>query len=314
MNVRAAFHIALGCVAVGLAACGGGGSSTPAPPISSASPTPIPSPPYVFAATSPVTYFPVVFTSVTTASYSAIGTLVNAPVDATSDTNNNVYFTDGTSVFVYKVAANGVVSQTRSFSGTATFTAIAADASGDVFATTKSASVQEYGPSATGSSTPIATVAGATTTLQNPIAVAVDSTGKIYVGDTVTTCPSPPSAAILIFSSGASGNVAPATTVCLGFAAWQATQFAIDAHNVLYYAASSINVYDPNNVNGKGVQYFFGGGLNTGVAVDASGNIYGSASFPATGQTIFIYTPQGTQLSAYQAFFLSASNPIAVNR
>jgi hypothetical protein len=66
--------------------------------------------------------------------------------------------------------------------------------------------VTVYGPGAAGNATPIATIAGSNTGLVQPLGVAVDANGWLYVADAATGI-------ISIFAPGATGNVAPVATI-----------------------------------------------------------------------------------------------------
>jgi hypothetical protein len=72
-------------------------------------------------------------------------------------------------------------------------------------ANTQLANITVYPQDSTGNVMPTATIAGASTGLMRPVALAT-ANGKLYVSDAAAN-------AILIFSTGDSGNVAPMTTI-----------------------------------------------------------------------------------------------------
>ena len=63
-------------------------------------------------------------------------------------------------------------------------------------------SITEYAPAATGNTAPVATIAGSATGISNPIGIAVDTTGQLYVSNAGTN-------SITRYSPGANGNVTP---------------------------------------------------------------------------------------------------------
>jgi hypothetical protein len=70
--------------------------------------------------------------------------------------------------------------------------------------------ISVFSPSATGNAAPAAVIAGSATTLMFANQIAVDSHGNIYAaGNDTTATPN----AVLIFSAGSSGNVAPANSI-----------------------------------------------------------------------------------------------------
>lgn len=71
-----------------------------------------------------------------------------------------------------------------------------------------------YAASSSGNVAPIAVIVGNHTRIENPHAVALDSSGKIYVtdsGDEEAETKSPPR--VMVYSAGSNGNVAPITTI-----------------------------------------------------------------------------------------------------
>ncbi len=106
-------------------------------------------------------------------------------------------------------AATGSATPTRTLTSaslTAPATAIAVDATGEIYALSGN-SVLVFAASATGTSTPVRLISGAHTLLNSPSSIAVDSAQNIYVANNAGNN-------VLVFSSTATGNVAPASILC----------------------------------------------------------------------------------------------------
>src|SRR5208282_1418608 len=67
-------------------------------------------------------------------------------------------------------------------------------------------SVLVYSAGSNGNTAPIATISGSSTGLDNPVGIAVDSSGKIYVADAAAV-------SVLVYSAASTGNVAPIATI-----------------------------------------------------------------------------------------------------
>ncbi len=80
---------------------------------------------------------------------------------------------------------------------------------------------------------PIAVITSSSSALDGPEGLAVDSTGRIYVGNSANNT-------ISVFAPGSNGNVAPAATLSgsIGFSINQAT-IAVDPSNDFYVASSN---------------------------------------------------------------------------
>jgi hypothetical protein len=87
---------------------------------------------------------------------------------------------------------------------------LAQDANGDLNGTP---SILEFSPGSTGNVAPIRTISGSATTMGRFGALRVDSAGNIYVLSVAEAGGSATS--ILKFSSTATGNVAPSTSISL---------------------------------------------------------------------------------------------------
>lgn len=124
------------------------------------------------------------------------------------------------------------------------------DGSGNLYVLNASASpsITKYSAaSITGTgtinATPIAVITSATSNIDGPEGLAVDSTGRIYVGNSQNNT-------ITVFASGSNGNTAPVATLSgsLGFSINQATIAVDPSTNDLYVAGgnnSSVYVFAP---------------------------------------------------------------------
>jgi hypothetical protein len=130
---------------------------------------------------------------------------------------------------------------------------------------------------ASGDATPYHTIVGADTGLTHPSAIAVDSTGQIYVGNYLIV-----GANIEVYAPGASGDAVPVKTLTgpMGFN-MDPNQFAIDPSDDLYVAETEprIDVFAPTatatsapvrSIQGSTTKLV----LPSGVALDASQNVY----------------------------------------
>jgi sugar lactone lactonase YvrE len=118
-------------------------------------------------------------------------------------------------VNVYPTSANGDVAPIQSVAGPSTLLdspfGIAVDAARNIYVAnypsgSQAGSITVYGTDSDGDASPARTIAGSSTGLKYPAAIAVDAAGNLYVanylGNNVT-----------IYGPGANGNVAPARTI-----------------------------------------------------------------------------------------------------
>jgi hypothetical protein len=118
--------------------------------------------------------------------------------------------------------------------------------------------------------TPVATISGATTGINQPTGIAIDSSDNIYVSDQHSTVCTPNCPAILIFAKGANGGVAP-------------TRY-IAGSNTLLTAPTDVKVdkngyiYVSDEASGLGVIYVF--------ASTAKGNVAPMATLKSPGAVI----------------------------
>jgi hypothetical protein len=163
-------------------------------------------------------------------------------------------------------------------------------------------SILVYGPTANGAATPLRTITGPLTQIENPTQLALDSSGDLYVAMQKTDIDGPPT--LVMYPAGASGNIAPTLVTT--------TQYAVDAvaldglDNIYITSGGTVTSPYPNAI------YEFAAGSKAGAApirtitgsnvllnyadflqVDAAGNIFvsgfwGSQSF-ASGEPIYVY-------------------------
>jgi len=138
-----------------------------------------------------------------------------------------------------------------------------------------------YPEDATKHTKPLQDISGSNTELNQPRDVAVDSSGRIYV---VSGSAASGDSAVLVFASGATGNVAPIETISGSNTALDTPGgISLDPVNGDIYVAnsgnSSITIYAPGsngNVGPLGAIQGASTGLDepTGLVLDTSGNIY----------------------------------------
>ena len=137
-----------------------------------------------------------------------------------------------------------------------------------------SPSVTVYPRNAKGDALPLQSIAGSNTELQEPLGIAVDRHGKIYVANVFGG--SNGYGSILVFPANANGNVAPLATITQGLD--YPYGVALDATDNVYVAnnqGGSITVYSAKTY--KPIRTISGDNTNlypVGVALDSSGNLY----------------------------------------
>jgi len=196
-----------------------------------------------------------------------------SPSGIALDSSRNIYVPDKGAgmVFVYSAGSDGNEAPTATISGSnKDLESIALDSSGNIYVTDIN-SVFVY--SAVGSSTgtlnetPIAAISTTMTTgLTAPRGIALDSSGKIYVGD----CPA-------CFGVYGEAGVAPSVFV--------------------YPAGSNANVAPIAAISGSSTGLI----QPAGVAVDSSGKIYVAdngdpEAFPATAAKVIVYPKLGRRI------------------
>ncbi len=129
------------------------------------------------------------------------------PEQIAADRSGNLYVANSSgSITEYAQTATGNVAPLRKIAGAATglgggVYGIAVDAAGDVYASNHYRnSVTEYSPTANGNVAPIATLTGSATGVQQPLGLAIDPAGHLWVDS---------AGAIVEFAAGANGNASP---------------------------------------------------------------------------------------------------------
>jgi hypothetical protein len=183
----------------------------------------------------------------------AVDTLGNLYVSASVVTAPPMLY----EILVYAPAATGAATPTRTLTSaslTAPATAIAVDATGEIYALSGN-SILVFAATAAGTSTPVRIITGNLTQLNSPSSIAVDAAQNIYVANIIYTATTD-GGNILVFSSTATGNAAPSSTL------------------------------GGNNTSI---------GIPLGVAVDSSGNLYVSSfNEPSTSSLVVQFAPGST--------------------
>jgi secreted PhoX family phosphatase len=169
-------------------------------------------------------------------------------------------------------------------------------------------SITVYPANSNGNPNPITTIIGSSTLLDDPVAIAMDSGGNIYVANRGSPAGDPDS--ITIYSADSGGNVTP-TAVITGpnTGLEYPDALTLDSKGNIYVAnegsiaglPDSITVYSPGS-NGNSAPANIISGSSTalaspgGVAVDANGYIYAtSLGVEGVGSVaVLIYAPGST--------------------
>jgi hypothetical protein len=201
-----------------------------------------------------------------------------------TDAAGNIYVTaintstSAPEILVYDASATGAATPTRTITSPSLIFPIGltVDSAGSIYVAdvpfynnlSTASSIFVFAPQANGSSTPTRTIAGTATLLDQPLSLAVDTTGNLYVSDLNKP-------GITVFSSTATGNVAPARNIS-------------GSATGLIYGANGIALDTGNNIYVS--------------SADATGNYGAVAEFAATssGNVAPIKTVGGAQLGATQ--------------
>ena len=175
-------------------------------------------------------------------------TEINGPDGLVIDGAGSIYLANQNDnrILVFAAGANGNAAPTRRITGSCTSLnrplGLALDGAGHLYVanlagyTPGTNSVTVYGAGANGNTMPLATIAGGTTGLFNPVGIAVDAAGSIYVSNYGNTDagPSNYATAVNVYAAGSSGNVAPIRTITGTMS--EPTGLALDAAGQLYVA------------------------------------------------------------------------------
>ncbi len=178
------------------------------------------------------------------------------------DAAGNLYVVNTTenNIVVFAPGADGNVSPIRTIAGSATGLqrpiGIGADPAGTLYVTNLASygvpatqAVTVYAPGATGNASPTTTITGSNTGLYNPIGIALDALGNLYVSNFGNTDngASNYATSVTIFAAGSAGNVVPTRTIPAN-GLNEPAGLAIDASGQLFvvsYFSSAISVYAP---------------------------------------------------------------------
>ncbi|ADV84950.1 NHL repeat containing protein [Terriglobus saanensis] len=224
-----------------------------------------------------------------------------------TDSTGNVYVTavstttSVSEILVYDANATGAATPMRTITSTSLIfpIGITVDSAGSIYVSdapsnslsnlSNPSSIFVFDPKANGVSIPTRTITGAATLLNQPLSLAVDTAGNLYVSDLVQL-------GISVFSPTATGNVAPASTIsgpATGLV-FPANGVALDASNNIYVSSA-----DPTGNFGVVAEFAAGATGNVapiktvggatlganqglgGVEVDSVGNIYTVGVFGA---------------------------------
>jgi sugar lactone lactonase YvrE len=151
-------------------------------------------------------------------------------------------------------------------------------------------SITIYGPGSSGDATPVATISGPNTGLNEPFGLAVDVNGNIYVSNFR-------GASVTVYAPDASGDAVPTATISGPNTRLDFPQFLTVASNKIYVASlySNIVTIYPVGANGDAVPIATINGTNTGfantvgVAVDAADRIYVTNADAIGGGSVSIF-------------------------
>lgn len=217
------------------------------------------------------------------------------------------YWLDSISVFAPGAAGafSAVANIRGSKTGLKTPTGIAVDSKGKIYVVNGAGDVNEgpegnvvridvYASGANDNAAPISVIGGNRTRLENPKAVAVDSSGKIYVADIAgQNDDSPPR--VMVYSAGSIGNVKPISIISGDKTGLDMSDgIAVDSSGKIYVTNDGSEIRHPDTVtvyppgahgNIAPIATFSSRGKPLGIAVDSGGRIYVSNSFDLPADT-----------------------------
>jgi len=166
---------------------------------------------------------------------------------------------------------------------------------GDVTSSPDAAQVRIdiYAAGSNGNIAPIAVIKGARTRLQDPMAVAVDASDKIYVADSAGGDDPDSQARVMVYAAGSNGNVRPIATIAGEKTGLDmANGIAVDSGGRIYVTnkgseirhSDTVTIYSPGaHGNVAPVATFSSEVGPQGIAVDSVGRIYVTNSMDSEG-------------------------------
>ena len=219
-----------------------------------------------------------------------------SPVGIALDSSSKIYVADNgvNSVFVYPAGSNGNVAPSSATISTTTTTGlsypygIALNSSGNIYVVDDGVfgygpgSVFVYAAGSNGNAVPIATISGSNTNLVEPVGIALDSSGKIYVAD-------PGATSVNVYPAASNGNVIPSATITGNKTGLNYPYgIALDSGGKIYVADDGVSYCDgtqsvfvyPAKSTGDAAPVATISGSSTGlcfpsgIALDSTGKIY----------------------------------------
>jgi hypothetical protein len=244
---------------------------------------------------------------------------LSLPFGIAVDSNGNLYVANNNtnSVTVYRnpASASGNAAPTATIAGANTGlinpSGVALDANGNIYVanlgslTLAPDTVTVFAAGSNGNVAPIATITGPATGLNYPTAIALDSSGKLYVANSGTQ--NGGADTVTVYPAGSNGNAQPSATIS-GAGTGLVTPWgvALDSSGNIYVAndgssvgqLDSVTVY-PAGSNGNVQPSATISGANTGlnspggIAVDLSGYIYvtNDGALTSNPDNITVYSP-----------------------
>lgn len=160
------------------------------------------------------------------------------------------------------------------------------------FSATSAGSVLTFPANSSGDVAPSTQIIGASTTLDLPSGLVVDSTGNIYVSNLLGN-------SLTVFAPGSTGDVAPTSTISGASTGLNSPQgLALGSDGTLYVAntnGANLLGFASGSSGNVAPSFFIGGGSSllinpVGVALDSSGNFYVADSAVANlGSAILVF-------------------------
>jgi hypothetical protein len=208
-------------------------------------------------------------------------------------------------ICVFAAGATGAPTPTRTITETSVQpTGMAIDSAGLLYVTGPTANIAVFSATANGTPTPVSLISGAATLLAQPIAIAVDSAKNIYVTNIAS---SSVTGTIVVFASGATGNVAPGRVISPGANLSLFYGVALDASGNVYATAvldNGVSISNPAIVEYAGgvsgsatpTKTITSSALSNGydIALDSVGNMYLVSGASASQLSVLGFGPSAT--------------------